>query len=141
MGRLILKIFKMDHPFTIYNHIDKKNNNCGSLTVRSCFSLKIYSIECSTNPRIEIRAVWSRICDLVLSIDNNKEKSIFYADPKNFPSQPRISRFPRRSFGKMTLKSKFTAIAVLLFNFAFSTPYTSHSDGHYPLPGIFYRPR
>lgn len=107
MGRLILKIFKMRYPFTIYNYIDKKNNNCGYFIDRSCFSLKIYSIECSTNLRIEIRAVWSRICDLVFSIDNNKEKSNFYADLKNFPSRPRIGRFPRRSFGKMTLKLKF----------------------------------
>ena len=106
MGRLILKI-KMDHPFTIYNYIDKKNNNCGYFIDRSCFSLKIYSIECSTNSRIEIRAVWSRICDLVFSIDNNKEKSNFYADPKNFPSRPRIGRFPRRSFEKTTSKLKF----------------------------------
>ena len=40
MGRLILKIFKMDHPFTIYNHIDKKNNNCGYFIDRSCFIVK-----------------------------------------------------------------------------------------------------
>lgn len=106
MGRLIFKI-KMGYPFTIYNYIDKKNNNCGYFIDRSCFNLKTYSIECPTNLRIKIRAVWSRICDFVFSIDNNKEKSKFYTDLKNFPSRLHIGRFPRRSFGKMTLKSKF----------------------------------
>ena len=32
MGRLILKIFKMDHPFTIYNYIDKKITTAATLS-------------------------------------------------------------------------------------------------------------